>query len=478
MSDAELSAADTLPGGARTGEVLAGKYRLERLLGRGGMGEVYEARHVLVGRRFAVKFLHAGSATLGVAAARFLREAQAMGALESPHLAAVLDFDRAADGAPFLVMEFLQGESLARTLSREQRLAVPRVIELLLQACSGLGVAHRAGIVHRDLKPDNLFLIAREDGSELLKVVDFGIAKLLDAAAGGDVTQSGAVLGTPFYMAPEQARGERSVDQRVDVHALGVIAYELLSGKKPHPGDSYNAILAHILTEPVEPLGRLCPSLPKALVAVVERAMAFDPAARYGSVDALASDLSRFAGRATALRGDAVDLVAPRASDGAVTRADTSAELDAPGTLQSAVGDVSAERSGPRGRPAAWVAVALVLAGAFASAMLVRSSPPPAASGAASAQPAPRGASQTASSAPAAAVRPKAAPVVQPPAPSAFASSPPPAAAKPLKRASAPAPSRDALIPLVGSSQPPAPPPITFQPPASPSVTFDEKNPY
>ncbi len=491
----EPSIADTLQGGARTGEVLAGKYRLERLLGRGGMGEVYEARHVVVGRRFAVKFLHAGAAASAGASARFLREAQAAGALESPHLAAVLDFDRAADGAPFLVMELLDGESLARVLQREQRLPLPRVLGLLLQAAAGLGVAHRAGIVHRDLKPDNLLLVPRADGSELLKIVDFGVAKLLDEAALGDVTQSGAVLGTPFYMAPEQARGERQVDQRVDIHALGVIAYELLSGTKPHPGESYNAILAHILTEPVEPLGRLCPTLPKALVAVIERAMAFDASARHPSIDALAADLARFAAREVMVRADAVDLTAASAGSGVgETRAETS-DGDARrreaegrggeplGTLQTAVGDVPAERRGSRRASSGWLLVAGLLVAIGGYAIWQRSAVPAETNAVdlpvnsevlrSATEPLP-GSARDAASAPSVVERSPhgaAAPPVEPapaatPAPSASTAG---AVARLPKTRPRPAPSEHRGV---GS------PPSTASAVGSPPVTFDETNPY
>jgi serine/threonine-protein kinase len=475
--------ADTLAGGARAGQVLCGKYQLVRLLGRGGMGEVYEARHLVVGRRFAAKFLHASPAVGSGAAARFLREAQAAGKLESPHIAAVLDFDVAPDGAPFLVMEYLPGESLSRVLRREERLSVPRVIGLLLQACAGLEVAHAAGIVHRDLKPDNLFLVQRPDGLQQLKIVDFGIAKLMSDAESGNATQSGAVLGTPYYMAPEQARGERSVDQRVDVHALGVIAYELLSGEKPHPGDSYNAILAHILTEPVEPLGKRCPSLPQELVTVIERAMAFEPAARQPTVAALARDLGRFAGRELRLRGEALDLAQPErgAPDARLeTHADTSAAGDTQGTLQSAVGDVGDTSPGSRGL-ARWGIIGTVVLAAGWVWMLTRSAGSPAREPVSSGQA--RGAQ--ASSVGSAELRPidSAASRDQAPlGPNEIASS---AASAAQSRAStvATSPSRQRATTVApaapqatgGASPPPA---ASYPAPAASQVTFDEKNPY
>ncbi|HYP89342.1 MAG TPA: serine/threonine-protein kinase [Polyangiaceae bacterium] len=373
-----LAESDTLPGGSRLGTTIAGKYRLERLLGRGGMGEVYEARHVVVGRRFAVKLLHSHAARgHDATVSRFLREARAAGALDSPHIVAVVDFDTADDGSPFLVMEYLPGESLAALLAREGSLPMRRALPILLQVCEGLEVAHRAGIVHRDLKPDNLFITRQRDGTELIKILDFGIAKLVDPDASGSVTQSGAVLGTPFYMAPEQARGEKSVDWRVDVYALGVLAYELLSGEKPHPGDGYNAILAHILTQPRAPLAELRPELPPALVEVVERALAFEPARRPPSAAALARELEPFGGAPRRIDDAHFDLRPPTdVASGLVTQATSSApEPSNGGTLASAVGDVQ-RAGGARRWP--WLVLA-VSCGAVALLVLKsRDGSPPA----------------------------------------------------------------------------------------------------
>jgi eukaryotic-like serine/threonine-protein kinase len=361
----EVAEAETVSAESRFGQVIAEKYRILRLLGRGGMGEVYEARHVVVGRRFALKFLHGHLARGRDSLSRFMREAQAAGALDSEHIAAVLDFDTAADGSPFLVMEYLAGESLAALLKREGRLPVPRAIAILTQVCSGLAVAHRAGIVHRDLKPDNLFVTQPPNGTESIKILDFGIAKLSDPGTDGAITSSGAILGTPYYMAPEQARGEKSVDFRADIHALGVIAYELLSGQKPHPGDGYNAILAHILTQPIIPLATLRSGLEPSLVAVIERALASEPARRQSSITELGNELSRFAGRALPSSGTHFDLrpAKPEAVD-----ASSQATMPGPtsmheGTFQSAIGDVKLESSGrerpPRGR---WVWIAGAMA--------------------------------------------------------------------------------------------------------------------
>lgn len=453
----EIAEADTQPAGSRLGDVVAGKYRLEKLLGRGGMGEVYEARHVVVGRRFAVKFLHAHLARGRDAATRFTREARAAGELDSPHIAAVLDFDTTPDGSPFLVMEYLTGESLAATLSREKQLPVRRALAILLQICEGLDVAHQAGIVHRDVKPDNVFVTKPKDGAELIKILDFGVAKLTDPEASGHVTQSGAVLGTPFYMAPEQARGEKSVDLRVDVYAVGVLAYELFSGQKPHPGAGYNAILAHILTQPVTPLATLCPELPPGLVAVVERALSFDAARRQSSAALLATELAPFAGREVPMVDSHFDLRAtPSSSESRA--AHTSAETSRPsaaGTFASAVGDVRGSRSGQMpSRRAPWVLLAVGIMAAALVALEARQRSTEPREPAASASVAHSVAAQPSARAPEAAA--------------VGVSSSSPERAAPVASASAAAISakKRALPPDASSRTRPA------------KTTFDEKNPY
>ena len=467
----EPSEAETLPAQSRIGQVIAEKYRIVRLLGRGGMGEVYEARHVVVGRRFALKFLHDHHARGGDSLSRFLREAQAAGALDSEHIAAALDFDTAADGSPFLLMEYLAGESLAALLTREGRLPVPRAIAILIQVCTGLDVAHRAGIVHRDLKPDNLFVTQQPSGAELIKILDFGIAKLTEPGADGAITNSGAILGTPFYMAPEQARGEKTVDFRMDIYALGVIAYELLSGHKPHPGDGYNAILAHILTQPVASLTALRPGLEPGLVAVIERALASEPTRRQGSIAELRSELSPFAGRALATSGTHFDL---RPDNPRVADASTQATLAAPvsvhdGTFQSAIGDVELASSG-RERPqrARWALIAVV---ALATGLLMmralnRSPATPDLTGAASAAVDHALELNKNSLQPAAIVPAPAASTPNDAAPSAPSSS---VAAPPSERAAkvAPRPKRNA----------PAPSAVAPREQRN-EVRFDEKNPY
>ena len=283
------------PQGKKVGEIVGGKYRLLRYLASGGMGDVYEAQHTVVKRRFAIKLLHAELAAQRESLARFQREAQAAGALESENVAASVDFGIAEDGSPYIVMEYLAGESLRALADRLQRLPLSRAADLVVQACRGVGAAHKAGIVHRDLNPQNLFVCRREDGTDLVKVLDFGVAKL--EAIESAETRTGTILGTPAYLSPEQARGERTVDHRTDIYGLGAVLYELLSGKKPHPGDTHNAILHHICSQPALPLEGSQLDLPPVLVEVVHRALASDPRERQESAEALAQDLAPWAKR-------------------------------------------------------------------------------------------------------------------------------------------------------------------------------------
>lgn len=287
---------------ARIGEILGDRYRLEAILGQGSAGVVYEAQHTVVGRRFAVKVLRPGLIGRADVLERFRREAQAAGSLESENIASAIDFGHTADGLPFIVMEYLPGEDLGAVLARDGRLSEQRVVEIGVQVCRGLATAHAAGIIHRDLKPENLLLARRGDGSDLVKILDFGIAKLLDAsgasASADRLTRTGWMMGTALYMAPEQARGERDIDPRADIYALGAILYEALCGRRPHDGDSYNTVVYRILTRSIERLD----VAPERLADVVHWALAYDPRDRPSSVVELAAAL-----------GGALDRTPPRA---------------------------------------------------------------------------------------------------------------------------------------------------------------------
>jgi serine/threonine protein kinase len=276
------------------GQLVADKYRMVRRLGQGGMGAVYEAQHTLLKRRFAIKLLRAEFATNPEMLARFRREAQAAGRIESDHVAAVVDFGVTADGNPYIVMEYLDGADLGGVIEREGTLSLPRAVSLIEQACQGVAAAHAGSIVHRDLKPGNLFICQKPDGREQLKVLDFGVAKL--GANLGDestITNTGGVVGTPCYMSPEQARGDQRIDHRTDIYSLGAVLYEALSGHKAHTGSSYNQIIYEIISRAPVPLAELRPDLPRALASVVECAMAKQPADRYPTASEFAQALMR-----------------------------------------------------------------------------------------------------------------------------------------------------------------------------------------
>jgi serine/threonine protein kinase len=263
------------------GTVIAEKYRLEAPLARGGMGSVWIARHVTLGSRLAVKFLDPTLAKSAAFVARFEAEARAAASIESPHVVHVQDFGL-EEGTPYLVMELLRGEDLRTRLRRRGRLTLAECAELLVQVGKALRRAHAAGIVHRDIKPGNLFL-ARLDDDEVLKVLDFGIAKQARTAV-GESTKTGELIGTPHYVSPEQARGDKDVDHRTDVWAVGVIAYKMVTGELPFPGDGFGKVLSSVLTETPRPVRAIVPSLPEPLDGFFARALAKKREERFQSV--------------------------------------------------------------------------------------------------------------------------------------------------------------------------------------------------
>jgi serine/threonine protein kinase len=277
---------------SRVGELVGG-YRLVRFIGAGGMGEVYEAHHTTLGTRQAIKFLRGDMVRRVDLVARFEQEARIADALQSRHVIKVRELGRSHDGTPYMVMDLAEGRSLARILAEQRRFHAARAVGLVHQACVGLRVAHDAQIIHRDLKPENLYVCSESDGTELLKILDFGIAKHLGGSDPGLTTETGSNLGTAHYMSPEQAQGaKRAIDHRTDIYSLGVILYEMLSGTKPHDGESYNEILIRIVTQSPVPLDALRPDLPGRLVAVVHRAMAREPGERFQSAFELANALA------------------------------------------------------------------------------------------------------------------------------------------------------------------------------------------
>jgi serine/threonine-protein kinase len=276
------------------GTLVAGRYRLERILGEGGMGVVWAATHVHTRRKVALKMVkHAASEAQRV---RLLREARASCAVRHPHVREVYDVLETDDGAPIMVMEYLTGESLADRLEREGKLGLPEAAALLLPVVSAVGAAHALGIVHRDLKPENIFL--DEGPPKTTKVLDFGIAKLTasegEAAATAALTASGTLLGTPYYMSPEQAFGEKDVDHRTDVWALGLILYRCLSGVLPTRADNVGQVFKNIVARPIRPLAEAAPGLPADVAELVERMLSRARKHRPGDLHEVAAVLERY----------------------------------------------------------------------------------------------------------------------------------------------------------------------------------------
>jgi eukaryotic-like serine/threonine-protein kinase len=279
------------------GEVIGDKYRIEGVLGRGGMGAVFEATHRVTGKRFAIKWMLPNLSGHEDAVKRFIREAQVAGRFQHPNVVEVYDIGQQGDASFYMVMELLEGESLEARVEREGRMPLDAACRMLLPCMRGVARAHAAGIVHRDLKPANIFVCrATLETPERPKVLDFGISKTSGA---GDLdasltTKAGAIMGTPHYMSPEQVRGQ-VVDHRVDIYAFGVILYQLVSGQRPFDATSYIDLVLLIATETPKSLAELVPGTPQAFAEVVRRAMARDPAERFATLDQLAAALEPYA---------------------------------------------------------------------------------------------------------------------------------------------------------------------------------------
>jgi serine/threonine-protein kinase len=275
------------------GEVVAGKYRVDRVLGSGGMGIVVAATQLELDRPVAIKFLVAEAAKAPEIVARFAREARAVAKIQGEHVARVLDVGVLESGLPYMVMEYLDGADLAQRIAQGGQLPLPEIARYLLEACEALAEAHAAGIVHRDLKPANLFLARRPDRTTIVKLLDFGISKSPVGSAAG-ITSTQAVMGSPVYMSPEQLVSAKNVDARSDIWSLGVVLYEALAGTPPFNAESMPQIVTRILHTPAPPLAESRPDVPPSVVAIVERCLAKDPAARFGDVAELAWGLAPF----------------------------------------------------------------------------------------------------------------------------------------------------------------------------------------
>jgi len=275
------------------GTTVAGKYRVDRLIGRGGMGAVFQATNLVIGKRVALKFLDQESAKNREATLRFQREAEAAGMAESAHIVQIFDSGVSEVGLPFLVMELLTGEDLRGLLRRQHRIEPAPALRIAAQVLRALVRAHAAGIVHRDLKPDNVFLCARDDDPAFVKIVDFGISKVARARVADTLTRRGTVLGTAFYMSPEQAQSFADIDGRTDLFSLGAILFEMLTGGPPHVAPTYEAVLIAICTHDAADVRDRVPEVPEPVARLVQKALARDRELRFQSatefLDAIAS---------------------------------------------------------------------------------------------------------------------------------------------------------------------------------------------
>ena len=356
------------------GQLLAGKYRVERVLGQGGMGVVLAARHIHLEERVAIKLMLAEAAFSPEAVARFVREARAAARLESAHVAKVSDVGTLEDGRPYMVMEYLDGADLAHVLASSGPLAVPDAVDYLLQASEAIAEAHSLGIVHRDLKPANLFLTRRRDRTPHVKVLDFGISKVA-ATAGSEqaMTRTSAMMGSPLYMSPEQMTSVRDVDGRSDIWALGIILFELLTGTPPFMGETLPQVCGLVIQSEAPLASSRRPELSPEIDAIIKRCLAKDPGQRFQNVAELAQALQPLAsryGRASAERisllaggGEAPSLPQPLLTE-QVAKAVTA---QVPGT-HAAWGDTRPPAAAtPRGKGwLAAVAAAIVMLGSAA----------------------------------------------------------------------------------------------------------------
>jgi eukaryotic-like serine/threonine-protein kinase len=440
--------------------LVAGKYEVLRLIGRGGMGSVWEGRHTSLGTRVAIKFIDQEYADSKEAQSRFVTEARAAAKLESKHAIHIYDHGVIDDGRPYMVMELLVGEPLDKRLDRLGRITLQETARILAQVCRALQRAHASGIIHRDLKPENIFLVRTpDDDDEIAKVLDFGIAKIKAAPGEKGLTSStktGAVLGTPYYMAPEQARGLRSIDTRADLWSLGVIAYKCVTGVLPFDGESVGDLLVKICTAPPPTPSLTMPGLPPAFDKWFARALEREPEQRYQNATELAEGLATAAG-ISVRRGPVssqIDAQVPSFAPPTSGPRDGQTPLPA-AALTSAPFVTSASPGSKRGSRGVFlgVVVAVIIggsAGVFAVVKLL---------------PASRGAVQVPSSAAAVAVTPSATPSVTPGASVAL----PPIASASASTAPLAPPAPTPAKPHGGARPTPAHPSPSPKPPSSPA---------
>ncbi len=279
----------------RIGQVYSERYELLRKSGEGGMGDVYEARHLLIDKRVALKLLHLSYASRPEMLKRFQREAQAASRIAHPHIVEASDLGRTPDGCPFMVLEYLEGRDLGKELAVGGPMSLGRIARIAHQVASALAAAHEKGIVHRDLKPENVFLCVDRETPDFVKVLDFGISKFQGDLSGAfPVTVTGATLGTPYYMAPEHIKASRDVDARADIWALGVMIYRALAGVYPFDADSYPLLFVKICTEEPPPITAFRPDVPAEFAAILVRMLEKDANRRFASCHEVVTALAPF----------------------------------------------------------------------------------------------------------------------------------------------------------------------------------------
>ncbi len=286
------------------GDLLLGKYVVERVIGAGGMGVVVAVRHRELGELYAMKFMLPAALVNEQAVDRFVREARAAAKLKSEHVAKVHDVGRLENGSPYMVMEHLTGSDLEGVLAQNGPLSAQVAATYVMQACDAIAEAHDAGVVHRDLKPANLFLTKRANGSPCIKVLDFGISKSLNPdEASNSMTRTSAIMGSPYYMSPEQMRSSKNVDHRTDIWALGVILYQLSTGRVPFPGETITEVCSGVLSDEPMSLMQLLPGIPQEFDGLVRRCLQKRPEHRFGNARELGAALTAVAGGAPGTSG-------------------------------------------------------------------------------------------------------------------------------------------------------------------------------
>jgi serine/threonine-protein kinase len=484
------------------GDVLDGKYRVEKVLGVGGMGVVVQAFHEKLEQRVAIKFLLPNMLQNSDLVSRFAREARAAARIKGDHVARVIDVSTLDSGAPYMVMEFLEGQDLKQVLAAHGPFPVQALADYMLEALEGLAEAHRAGIVHRDLKPANLFLANLSDGRTSVKVLDFGISKLQNDINDPSTTSSVAMLGSPIYMSPEQVRLSRAVDHRADIWSVGATMYELATGQRPFPREAIAQMVTAILFDPVPPPSSIRPGLPPAFEAVIVRCLEKEPAARFADCGDLATALAPFASPEAAQAVPRIVRLTGSASARAVKPPEVEAALNRtdPGTPAPVQSTYATTKEPGVAVPATAIAIAVGVGAAIAFVAVAAvgyrylAAPHPQVAAAQSSTTAAQGAPppSTLPSLPSAAPSVVAAPVAPAPVdpvalPPATASAPPPADVTPIASArvvdvpaqpaaATPAPARPVAAAKPASAPPATPAAARPKPPPPPSNGFGPRD--